>query len=189
MRMIKIKIIYNVFFLTFYFLTISSCKQNKLNKPIFEEVNLKTNEFNISFYADYPDDNIFTLWYINLDEEDSFNSDDVIIKKIIGNSYKQEIKFKLEGQTPIAKFRIRPVKDFSVKYLTLDSIKIRRGDKVLVIKPIEYKKYLKFNNYVHWDSLNSKIVFSEKKGVNGKLLFDPFIISNKDLNKKLIFDF
>ena len=104
------------FFNLFYFLTISSCKQNKLNKPIFEEVNLKTNEFNISFYADYPDDNIFTLWYVNLNEEtDSFNSDDVIIKKIIGNSYKQEIKFKLEEQTPIAKFRIRPVKDFFSK--------------------------------------------------------------------------
>lgn len=185
----NIKLFLIVVFILSLTLSCGKRKEKRNSEPIFKEVIQKKSSFEISFYVNYPYDNLFMLWYNSIDGEENYNSNQFITKRIKGSTTRQEIVFKFDRETHLSKFRFRPVMDYTDnQVLTIDSIRITHGSKVLLIKPELYIKYFKFNKYVHWDSENRNIFFSKAKSDTGKVIFDPFIISKNELNEKLIFE-
>lgn len=168
----------------FTIISIVSCKERTKDSPkntIKEEFVKKVEDtiYKVALYGVFKEDIKQSMWFTE-DQNENFDSKRYLIKSIVGSETAQEVLYEIPRGKFLEKFRIRPVDNKNIKSIRIDSFKIIYNDKSITIKPEDYIKSFKVNQYVKLDSISPYIHFQEKS-INGKLIFDPFIISSDKL--------
>lgn len=151
-----------------------SNEPKKESKPIeIEKVKETKKEFivKISFRTNKSDSFILMLNNIVIDE---FQRKDINIKEEVSQASNFELITANFGESISESFRIN-IGNKEVKNVEIDFIKISFGEKKLEMSSRELGNYFSFNDFVSYDTINSKF---ETRRIEGKHY--PFLILKKE---------
>lgn len=115
----------------------------------------------------------FSLMLNNI-EIDEFQTKDINIKEEVSQASKFELITANFGESISESFRIN-IGNKEAKDVEIDFIKISYGEKKLEISSRELGNYFSFNEFVNYDTINSKF---ETRRIDGKHY--PFLILKKE---------
>ncbi|RNC88166.1 MAG: hypothetical protein ED556_02995 [Winogradskyella sp.] len=174
------------------FIITTACKEKKTTrpqKPVMEiidnknEVETKIVEgdsiYRIIISGVFQEDGVLALNYID-DPNEKYNSKQTIVKKFKQNIAPQTLTFEFPTNAFIEQFRIRPnFKSQEPKDLRVNSIIVSFNSKEIKFDASNYTEYFRGNSFVKITEGDSVFRF-KKNVVNGKLTYDPFILSKPE---------
>ncbi len=151
-----------------------SCNEQKTDSAIFK----------IEINAEVLVDDVFKVYYTDLNNKEKFTENKVIRKKVIGKEFCQKIEFSLiKGVFP-KKIRIDFGKNKLLNEIHVREIIIRNASDSIVITKETLHRFFHINKYLKWDK---DLGFFEIRNIQDKR--KPFIVSSQLLMKKIYLEF
>jgi len=180
-----------VIFFLIVIISINSCKNNSkenkvINKQDIEQLEknekevVKDDIYRVTITGVFSKKGLISMNYLE-NSNDKFNSQQYLIKHFEANISEQKITFELPKDVYLENFRIRPLyDDKSHSEIQISEINISINGYNLNIDQTNFFEFFKGNAYVNIEPNNPIITFKTNV-INGREIFDPFIIGSDKL--------
>lgn len=163
-----------------FFLFISCSHDNNSTKHKTISNNQNKPKFKVVIEGKFKKNDIFQLFYAQ-DIKDNFTEEYHQNKMIIGSDELQKITFELSDSIKPQKIRIDLGSNEKQESIDLKNISIYYGKDSIIGDNGDYMNLFIFNSFIAFDKDN----FNYKlKTIDA--IYDPYILSNNDLNRRLI---
>lgn len=156
-----------------------SCSKSETNADS-KEAGAASETSKLIIEALYPVNDKIEVYYLKPNDGEDFKVDQKIDYYVYKSPEIQKIEVELPKNTKIKKLRVDLSGNKNLKNLTIKNISFVKGDKVVDGDNGKFRTDWFFNEFITYDENNFEFILNENNGV-----YDPYIISNENLVKKL----
>lgn len=156
-----------------------ACSKNETSAES-KDANASSETSKLVIEALYPVNDKIEVYYLKPNDGEDFKVDQKIEYYVYKNPEIQKIEVELPKNTKIKKLRVDLSGNKNLKNLTIKNISFVKGDKVVDGDNGKFKNDWFFNEFITYDENNFEFILNENNGI-----YDPYIISNDNLVKKL----